>query len=317
MKWNSPSLESLKRWHNIVRTSSHIWHIAVVAVLRLFPFRLVVPLLQHISTCLYASLWRPDRTDVVTFVEAALGESGDRARAIAIASFRTSIRFWADYALLAYGDDGYAARRVREIRIPDPSVFEYLRETNRPILLTSLHMGNYLSGFNLLLEAIGEHRPFAVFRILEGSEIEDRAYRHFRKRVKEFHVFRQTGRSSMKALAHLRRGGMAAIFVDLPRSFGPTRVVSLFDHPSDLVAGPAVLALAARCVIAPVFMGRDEAGNEILVCEPPFEAVQQGGETRDEALDRIMRHLTLFIERAVRDHPEQWLMWPDLPGFIA
>lgn len=225
--------------------------------------------------------------------------------------------FWADYALLAYGSDNDAKLRLRKIGVPDPSVFAYLRTVDRPIVIVSLHMGNYLSGFARVLEAIDADRPFLTFRQLENSEMEDRAYRHFRRRTNDFHVLRHTGRSSLKALLHLRRGGIVATFVDLPRSFGPTRRATLFGHAAELVVGPAALALAAGSIVAPIFLGPDEAGREILICEPPFEAVKQEGETQEEALDRIMGYLAAFVERAIKRYPDQWLMWPLLGQYAA
>ncbi len=302
---------------SVLRILPVSWFVIISSVLKRLPFPAVAHATEAIGMLLYATIWRRVRRAVAFGVEMALRESRERAGEISSLSYRANLKFWADYALLAYGSDGDADRRLRKIDVPDRSVFAYLRSVDRPVLIVGLHMGNYLSGFAKVLEVMDTDRPFLTFRQLEHSEMEDRAYRHFRRRVSDFQVLRHTGRSALKALSHLRRGGMVATFVDLPRSFGPTQRVSLFGHPVELVVGPAFLALAARCIVAPVFLGLDEAGREVLICEPPFEAVQHDGETRDEALERIMERLARFVERSVRRHPEQWLMWSLLGRYVV
>jgi len=276
-------------------------------------------LLCEASNILYRTLWRKSLDPMTSVATSILGESQERAKLVAKGCALSNIRFWSDYSMLAYADDTYAQKRIEEISCKDMSVLELVNRSRRPLILLSVHLGNYLSGFIKVLSELDLHdRELLTFRLLEETELERLAYRHFKSRVGTFSVARLGNEGGLlKAVRLLKAGGIVGTFADLHRGFGPTAEVSLFGVPCDLIVGPAYMAVLTKAIVLPIALCPDDNGREQLTFKTPIDATIRPGENKDIAIQRVMNEIARNTESFVRHNPGSWLMWPNLGAYLS
>lgn len=246
-----------------------------------------------------------------------LSESEERARGIALDTFSAGTRFWCDYALLAYGDPDATRQRLSAINYDHAGIDIFFRTLKGPIVILGIHMGSFMSAGAKLAELLGPERDAALFRRLEETDMERRAFRHLSQYTGRFTVLRHSDRSSaVKALSTLRRGGALLTPIDLPPHFGVSTQVNLFGHRLHLSSGPVRLAVVTSATLVICALFRTSKGHETLHFRAPLSCAPLPGETRSEAVERLMKLIAAELGKYIRAQPGEWLMWRLLPAYF-
>jgi KDO2-lipid IV(A) lauroyltransferase len=93
----------------------------------------------------------------------------------------------------------------------------------------------------------------------------------------------------------------------LPDQNSAESFLPFFGRPTGTVLGPAVLHLRTGAPMIPLYCARVGVGRYRILIEQPLEPLP-GVENVQEAL---MSSYNASLERAVREHPEQWLWFHD------
>ncbi|MEE4361993.1 MAG: hypothetical protein V2I63_10770 [Pseudomonadales bacterium] len=236
----------------------------------------------------------------------ALGCGPRGARRILRQTIRANARFRRDYVRLA------RASRVRPHppAWPEQSHFEALvRSDGRPLVLATLHLGNYLSNLLALAGPLAWLRRVTVIRRERGNPLEAPMLAHFARQGLELRVERSRDHPARAALRALRRGDHLLLLYDVPPSFdvGRTVEVPFFGATGHFPAGPAALAAAGNALLWPMAL----RGDRVLRLEAhPLMTPGHG-----LGIDAATRHLARFAETQILADPDAWLLWGHVAGF--
>jgi len=195
------------------------------------------------------------------------------------------------------------------IRIPE-SMLTCIRSEmsrGRGVLLLGTHMSN----FDLVLLAFGAYGfPVQVLTVSDpvpGFHVLNR----LRARA-GFEVTPITPESLRAAVRRLKGGGIVVTAGDRPIP-EDRELISFFGRPAYLPLGPARLAMMSEATVLMGGCQYDPKQGYVLEVTGPIELVRTGN-WRKDVLDNTTK-LTSVLERYVRAHPEQWMMfyplWPE------
>lgn len=178
----------------------------------------------------------------------------------------------------------------------------------RPLLLATLHMGNYLQHLLALAPHLSWLGRVTLLRRVHDPRLEAPLLARAEAMGLELriaHAHQHPGRAALRAL---NRGEHVLLLYDVPPSFdvGRTVTASLLGYPAALPAGPAILCRAAHALLWPfcvVPAGRD---LRLHSCDPfPVHASSD--------VEPATRCLARFAESVILSAPGQWLLWAHLP----
>lgn len=112
------------------------------------------------------------------------------------------------------------------------------------------------------------------------------------------------GNSARTILERLRKAELIGI---LPDQNSDDIFLPFFDKPAGTVLGPGVLAERTGAPVLCAWCVWTGPGRYELTIEPPIEP-EPGCEQKGEG---TMRAINAALERAIREHPEQWLWFHD------
>ncbi len=274
--------------------------------------------LGRLGLLLYRTLWRADLGRMTRQIVDFLSESEERAQEIALDAFSADTRFWCDYALLAYGNPIATRQRLSSIKCDHAGIDIFFRDLKGPVVILGVHMGSFMSAGVKLAGLLGPELSLALLRRLDESDMERLAFRHMAKHTGSFTVLRHRERSSaVKVLSILRRGGALLTPIDLPPHFGVSTQADLFGHRVHFSSGPVKLAVATSATLVMCALFRTEKGCETLHFRVPLSCAPLPGETRGEAVERLMKIVAAEVEKYIRAQPGEWLMWRLLPAYFT
>ena len=200
---------------------------------------------------------------------------------------------------------------AKAVHIPE-SLFMHINSgmaRGRGVLLLGMHMSN----FDLTILSLGAHGlPIQVLTVADPRA----GFRFLnRLRVKAgFEVTPITPESLRAALRRLRNGGVVITAGDRPIP-EDRELITFFGRPAYLPLGPARLAMMSEATVLMAGCHYDSHDGYAMHVTGPIEMVRTGDWRRD-ILANTSR-LSTILERYVRAHPEQWMMfyplWPDAP----
>lgn len=275
-------------------------------------YLLPAPLAQRLAAWLYltghqlfapASLRATART-----VQLALAEPHKAARRISSSSFAAKGRQRSNYRSMARQSCWPQA----ETDFP-PAAHAALADANRPLVLLTLHQADYLAGLLAVLRLIPTERDIHIIKLAEWSRIEEDAYKHFGKYGHTLVIHRLSDRPAKRIVRALKRKAILVTFVDVPREFGSTVGVQMFDLPFQLTSGPLAMARLAGASVLPLFASYDSAGQRQVRSGPAIAASANG---KKRSVATMAQLLATQIEANLRTHAAQWEMWPVLNNLL-
>lgn len=178
----------------------------------------------------------------------------------------------------------------------------------RPLLLATLHLGNYLHHLLALAPHLSWLGRVTLLRRTRDVQLEAPLLAWAESlglQLRLLHSGEHPGRTALRAL---QQGEHVLLLYDIPPSFNVGRTVktTLLGYPAALPAGPALLCRATGALLWP-FCVMPEGRRLILESLDPFPVIS------NEAVEAVTRALARFAESTILAAPGQWLLWAHLP----
>lgn len=199
-----------------------------------------------------------------------------------------------------------------------PKAHKALADADKPLVMLTLHQGDYLAGLLAVLKLIPLEREIHIIKLAEWTKIEEDAYQHFRQFGHTLVIHRLSERPAKRIVRALKQRAILVTFVDVPREFGATVAVNMFDLPFHLTSGPLAMARLAGAQVLPLFSNYT-ANHERVVTAGPIIAPltrDQSGAKAKRSVQSMAQSLANQIEANLRRHGEQWEMWPVIPNLL-
>ena len=216
---------------------------------------------------------------------------------------------WFFYRALGHACWSSRARIRQPLNFPrKAAVEEYLWQESRGILITSIHMGNYLQVLTSLANALRTKTVYLLRRKAVSAE-ERSTFRQFTDAGICFEILRQEDRPVRKAIAALRHGQVVVAMHDLSARWGATQPIRFCGRQLHWVKGPAQMALAGNAVTLPIYSHFDSAGVLQVRARRPQSAARSAAADRPAYVRQQTERLAAFAEAEIRRHPAQWHHW--------
>ncbi|HEX7638291.1 MAG TPA: lysophospholipid acyltransferase family protein [Burkholderiaceae bacterium] len=241
-----------------------------------------------------------------------------RAFGLYVRSLSSFSAFTLDYLVMCRRGTAEIERRIAGLSIQGLEHMEQALASGRPILVTTMHMGNFQLGFLKLVDRLRPARTLSVFKMSLNDRNEDVLFQAFAKLGCPPTAMRAGEDGGRQAYLALRKGDIVAITIDLELQVKSRSVVRFFDRPCHMQNGPATIAALTRALIVPVVNYEDRSGRAIVRVEPPVETdIRATGETMPIAIQRLTQHLAATLERWIRIDPRQVHAWSAIAETLA
>ena len=216
---------------------------------------------------------------------------------------------WFFYRALGHACWSSRARIQQPLNFPGKvAVEQYLLQETCGILITSIHMGNYLQVLASLAGALRAKTVYLLRRKAASAE-EQRAFWQFSQAGIRFEILRHDERPVRKAIAALRHGQVVVAMHDLSARWGATQPISFCGRELHWVKGPAQMALAGNAVTLPIYSHFDTAGILQARARQAEPAASLATTDRPAHVRLQIQRLAAFAEAEIRSHPAQWHHW--------
>ncbi|RME26651.1 MAG: hypothetical protein D6806_05885 [Deltaproteobacteria bacterium] len=111
--------------------------------------------------------------------------------------------------------------------------------------------------------------------------------------------------SAMVIHRTLRKGGIVVFMIDQHMPLHHGIVVDFLGMPASTTPAPALFSYHTGAPIVPVCTERLEGQKQRLTVFEPIEPDRTA--PREREVEKITRHLNLWLEQRIRQNPEQWL----------
>lgn len=261
----------------------------IIGVALLLPYRFRVWLVGKAVSLLVAPLAGWNRRIRLNLEHAMPGLSAREVKAIQRGVTdnvgRTLIEIYS-------GEDYVARTRASTIEGPGVDAMNEARDSGRPIVLVTAHLGNYDAVRGKLSR---EGFPMAaLYRPMDNTAFNE----HYVRAISTIAspVYPTDGRGIASLIRHLKGGGVIGIVADVASRRAP--LLRFFDRTAHTPVSAAEWAVKYDALMVPVFGIRQSDGFtfRIHVAEP----IEHGDP------DQMMQAYNDVVEEIVREVPEQW-----------
>lgn len=251
---------------------------------------------------------------VAPIMQLALGESPGEATRLARNWYRVRAESRMRWKSIATASMEDTIAQTRAFYISDLSaLIAYLSMQNQGIVLSTIHMGDYIQSLLAVLSKLSNRNIFLVRR-KTPDEISSRVFAKltgFKANYEVIYIAEPT--AGLKVLRNLKRGAVLVMPYDLSSRFGSTSCFSLFEQKVNWVRGPVYYAAMANALLVPFITFRDDTGKKICELQP----VISFDDSSPEQIQLTSQALVSLAERYIRSFPEQWLHWHLMPEMVA
>ena len=246
--------------------------------------------------------------------EVALGESPSRAHELAVAWVlyrKVSARYWREAADISLRE---SMQRADSISMQDKSLLQhFLRSHCEGIVLLTIHMGDYLHSLLKIL-ALVERRTIVILRRKGWSQDEQNAFGKLHLIGHDVDIIRHGPAASRSIAKALRAGSIAILLYDLPKRWGKTYPVRVFNHRMHWAMGPLQLAMMGKASVVPFYTFNTTQG---CVCElEPVRDYRQVGGDKSSLLHTEMQFMAATAEKYIKNNIIQWDHWGLVPEMV-
>jgi Kdo2-lipid IVA lauroyltransferase/acyltransferase len=194
-------------------------------------------------------------------------------------------------------------RNILDNKVTDKSYDSFTKgfAAGKGIILLSAHFGNW----EIMNAYFNKVRGFPV-RVVARSLYDDRldeVLNDIRRGVGRDVLMR--GNATRSILKALRGNEVVGMLADQDTRSGDGIFVDFFGRPAYTQPGPAVLAIRTGAAILPVAIVRQADDTHVIEVGDFLEP--DPALSKDEAIHDIMQRYTHFVEKIIRDNPEQWV----------
>ena len=193
---------------------------------------------------------------------------------------------------------GMRRERLGElVRVEGEEYAKAALERGKGILAITSHFGNFE-----LFGATFVHKGYPLSVIARNADDEEtNAIINGIREHMGYHVFPRHN-AARQSIATLRRNEVLGVLPDQNDLEGI--FVPFFGRLAATAIGPAYMALHTNATVLPAFIHREPDNTHVVRIYPPIEYTVTGDRKAD--IYNLTLAINQAIERAVREHPEQW-----------
>ncbi|GJM11722.1 MAG: hypothetical protein DHS20C12_01250 [Pseudohongiella sp.] len=192
-----------------------------------------------------------------------------------------------------------------------------VRNDSRSRIIASFHCGDFLYGSASLLSLDrGNARKYVLSLNRASSACHSNLATGFNNRAPDKQSELLLSESSSTELSQLLRAANTSIllFCDVPFGLNETTEVNFLNRRAHFSIGPALLALANRVPLLPLF-NYSSADSNFVGLGSQIEPALLPAETLRSGAQRITQKLVSLFENVLLAHPEQWRFLSLLPSY--
>jgi KDO2-lipid IV(A) lauroyltransferase len=177
-----------------------------------------------------------------------------------------------------------------------------------------LFIASHLGAFELQVSSIALRglRPRIVGTPLKDERLHEMLWGY---RNRHGAVAMVRGKETFTMLKALKSGGILALLIDQDTKV-KSRFVNFFSKPAATPVGAAILAMKTGAAVIPTYIYLGQDWKQHMHMLPEVRLRNTGDEEADMVYNTQL--LTNIIEKAIREHPEQWVWmhrrWRTQPG---
>jgi len=251
-------------------------------------------------------------------IQKILGESPAEAKKISrdwLLYRQISQHCWQNMATLSF--QKVCLNALDCIFMNENQVARYINNCPRGILITSIHMGDYLNGLLHLCLSASYRREVFILRTRNWEKQEELVFQKFSAAGIRVTVLRRQRSVALIAVKQLKRGNIVVALYDLPRQWGDTTRVTFFEREMSLVKGPAELAILAEADILPIMFHYENDGSQVIDSFPVVRTPSRKGICLYSTVQQLTQYLVTQAELQIRQFPGQWHHWHLLPDMLT
>lgn len=188
---------------------------------------------------------------------------------------------------------------LKHVQIEGDEIVTEALAKQKGVVVISAHLGNWEMALQYCPCYL--HRPLTGVAKRFRNSILDRLVHNLRTRFGNRIIYKKGALPEMTET--LRRGQMLGLLMDISRRFDGVEV-QFYGRRATATPAAAMLALRCKSPVIPIFCYRNRRGNLVIKAERPIE-IKRTGNLRSD-LQTNTQLITERVERAIRNHPEQW-----------
>ncbi|RAP31308.1 hypothetical protein DID76_03085 [Candidatus Marinamargulisbacteria bacterium SCGC AG-414-C22] len=199
---------------------------------------------------------------------------------------------------------------LKQVDILGKEHIDTLTKLNRPVVIVSIHMGDFFKGFLKLATLAPRTKEIGIIKWMNSSKKEEAAYKKFKDLGANLKLFRLRNKPGLEAVRFLKRGNVLLTLCDISPKFVKTTEISFFNKKTQFPCGPAELAVASQAIILPVYVTKLNEREFLKIC-PPIDTTSTltQNESLSEKSKKITHQLASLVEEWIYTHPDQWHFW--------
>lgn len=206
--------------------------------------------------------------------------------------------------------DGRLLQAANAVQLEGAEFLHELTSTKRPIMLATIHMGQFQLGMLQLLQKFKPEKRICIFKLNSSDDNERILLSSISTLGYKADVYRVHQDGGREAFMALRRGDIVVLAIDLEVNVRSRSAVTLMEHSCAMQNGPASLAIMTNALIVPVVAMRNPEGGNLLKIDPVIDCADpRWGQTSAERVDRITQSLAINMEAWIRCSPSALHLW--------
>jgi lauroyl/myristoyl acyltransferase len=225
----------------------------------------------------------------------SLGARKEKTRAVFISFYNYLLEFFSIKTLDRDQASKFMAPKTIEL-------FTRLSRDKQPSVIVSAHLGNWEIAA-IALDSLG------FVNNLIYQPLEDKRINNLFINNRDYHSTKLValGMGLKNAFKGLKKGEILTMVGDWGVGDRTGIEVLFFGRLTRFPCGPAEIAVKTRVPIIPGFSIREGPGRFSIGCEEPISWDRQAPE--EEQIKSITQSFASILEKQVRLHPEQWLIF--------
>ena len=280
-------------------------------IVRICPYS--VALIVSRGLALFYVFSRPCyRKSLLNIISTAFPQkSSAEIQRIAIKSQQRYFEFFVTYQHLAQCSTSKVKASLEKISIEGFDYIEDFKNKEVPILIVSLHIGDFMMAFLKLISSLAFQKKVALIKWMQSSTKEVLAYQKFQDLGFPLTIFRLREKPGLEALRFLKQNNVLFTMSDINPDLLKTQRIHFFDKAAYFPVGPAELALAANATIVPIY-SVFKAGKPLLKISKPIcpESIDTFNLDFTEKVQLLTQAIAEDAEACLKVHPEDWHFWP-------
>jgi|GEM_PF-5051558 len=278
----------------------------------IFPRKFTHQIARCMSFFLYITLFRYFFNSDTKTIQKALSVSHKQAKKIALNGFANLCVFLVDYQFMALASIKKVSDLMDTTNIVGLDHIQDSINSNRPIILASIHMDSFMIGVLKLCKLIPSQRHVAIIKFNSEKPKEIQSYAKFKELGANISVIRLNENPALEILKQLRAGNLIFIMCDVNPKLGKTVSVEWFGKSAHFHCGLVELAIATKALILPLVVSQSSntsKENYMLTFEPPIDPLLVTASGFQEKTMLMSQLIASHIETWVKRNPGQWHSW--------